>query len=71
MGAELARRIAAGREIRSEAERMVASRGALAESVAWLAARAPDLAEAGRIHREAVAIRVSRICALTGGDVRH
>lgn len=71
MGAELARRIAAGREIRSEAERMVASRGALAERVAWLAARAPVLAEADRIHREAVAIRVSRICALAGGDVRH
>jgi hypothetical protein len=71
MGAELVRRIAAGREIRSEAERMVATRGALAESVAWLAARMPDLAETDRMRREAVAIRVSWICGLAGGDVRH
>ncbi|MFT3972328.1 MAG: hypothetical protein QM699_02405 [Amaricoccus sp.] len=68
MEAELAQHIALGREIRSEAERIVATRGPLAEAAAWLAARAPDLAEADRGFREAVAVRISRIFALVGSD---
>lgn len=71
MGAELVARIALGREIRTEAERMVATRGTLAEAAAWLAARAPDLAETDRGFREAVAVRVSRIFALVGSELLH
>lgn len=71
MEPELARHIALGREIRSAAERMVAKRGALAEAAAWLAARAPDLPDADRGFREAVAVRVSRIFAVAGSDRRH
>lgn len=71
MQVELAERVALGREIRSEAERLVASRGRLAEAAAWLAARAPGLPEADRGFREAVAARVSRIFALVGSERRH
>jgi hypothetical protein len=67
----LAARIALGREIRSEAERLVATRGRLAEAAAWLAARAPALEDGERLFREAVAARVSRIFALVGSEVRH
>lgn len=71
MEAQLAAHIALGREIRSEAERMVATRGQLAEAAAWLAARAPGIGEDDRGFREAVAARVSRIFAVAGGDLRH
>lgn len=68
---ELAARVAMGREIRSEAERLVATRGRLAEPAAWLAARAPGLVEGDRGFREAVAARVSRILALVGSERVH
>jgi hypothetical protein len=71
MEADLAARIALGREIRSEAERMVTTRGRLAEAAAWLAARAPELGAADRGFREAVAVRVSRIFAVASSARRH
>lgn len=71
MEADLAARIALGREIRSEAERMVGTRGRLAEAAAWLAARAPGLGAADQGFREAVAVWVSRISALMGSERRH
>lgn len=67
----LAARIALGREIRSEAERIVATRGELAEASAWLAARAKGLGDGDRAFREAVAGRVSRILALARHDRVH
>lgn len=71
MEVDLDARIALGREIRSEAERLVATRGRLAEAAAWLAARAPGLGEGDRDFREAVAVRVSRIFALVGSERQH
>ena len=71
MEMELTAWVAQGRAIRAEAERLVATRGRLAEAAAWLAARAPDLGEAERGYREAVAVRVSRILALAGRGVVH
>ncbi len=71
MQAGLARRIALGREIRTEAERLVAARGRLAEAAAWISARAPGLGDNDRAFREAVAVRVSRIFILVGSDCRH
>lgn len=64
-------RIALGRAIRDHASATVASRGRQAETVAWLAARAPDLSEADRAFREAVAVRVSRMFAFMGIDRQH
>lgn len=71
MEAGLATRIALGREIRLEAERLISARGELAEAAAWLAARAPGLSERDRAFREAVAGRVSRIFALAGREQLH
>ena len=64
-------RIALGREIRAEALAMVRARKRLAESAAWIAARAPDLSEDERVFREAVAVRVSRMFAFVGIERQH
>jgi hypothetical protein len=71
MQARLGGRIALGRAIRAEAQRLVLARGPLAESAAWAAARAPELEEAEQAFREAVAVRVSRMFALVGRDRQH
>jgi hypothetical protein len=67
----LADRLALGRAIRRDAERMVIRRGILAEAAAWSAARSPDLNEEERLYREAVAHRISRMFALIGIENRH
>lgn len=71
MQARLGGRIALGRAIRAEAQRLVLARGRLAESAAWAAARAPELEEAEQAFREAVAVRVSRMFAFVGHDRQH
>lgn len=71
MEPRIGERVALGRAIRDEADRVVAHRGALAEAAAWLRARAPGLSEAERGFREAVAARVSRMFAFVGIDRRH
>jgi hypothetical protein len=71
MQTRLGRRIALGRAIRAEAERLVRDRGALAEAAAWTAARNPGLSPRDRRFREAVAVRVSRMFALVGHDRPH
>jgi hypothetical protein len=71
MEARLGERIAFGRAIRAEAQRIVRTRGARAEAAAWAAARAPELDESDRLFREAVAVRVSRMFAYVGSDRRH
>jgi hypothetical protein len=70
MTTSLSRRIALGRAIRAEAQRLVVERGRLAEAAAWSAARAPGLSERDREFREAVAVRVSRIFAFVGAERR-
>jgi hypothetical protein len=64
-------RVALGRAIRAEADRVVATRGALAEAAAWVRARAPGQSTAERSFREAVAARVSRMFAFVGIDRQH
>lgn len=64
-------RIALGRAIRAEAQRVVAERGRLAEAAAWAAARDPRLSSDERSFREAVAGRVSRMFALVGRERKH
>jgi len=71
MEPRLGQRIALGRAIRDEAERVVATRGRLAEAAAWALARWPGQSEAERRFREAVAARVSRMFAFVGIDRRH
>jgi hypothetical protein len=71
MEARIGQRVALGRAIRAEAERVVATRGALAEAAAWSRARTPGQSEAERRFREAVAARVSRMFAFVGSDCRH
>ena len=71
LGPRIGDRVALGRAIRDEAERVVAHRGPLAEAAAWLRARAPGQSEAERSFREAVAVRVSRMFAFVGIDRRH
>jgi hypothetical protein len=67
----LGARIALGRAIREEAERVVANRGRLAEAAAWAAARAPGLSDSERRFNEAVAVRVSRMFAFVGSEHQH
>lgn len=69
--ARLDERIALGRAIRQQATETVETRGRLAESAAWAAARAPGLTAAERNFREAVAMRVSRMFAFVGIEKRH
>jgi hypothetical protein len=69
--ARLGQRIALGRAIRDEADRLVSARGRTAETAAWAAARAPDLTDSDRRFREAVAARVSRMFAFVGIRRRH
>ena len=64
-------RIALGRAIRDEAERVVAARGILAEAAAWARARAPGQSPTERDFREAVAVRVSRMFAFVGIERLH
>jgi hypothetical protein len=71
MEARLGDRIALGRAIRDEAERLVQVRGRSAEAAAWAAAREGGLADRERLFREAVAVRVSRMFAFVGIDRRH
>ena len=71
MARHIGERIALGRAIRAEAERVVAARGPLAEAAAWALARRPGQSAAERHFREAVAARVSRMFALAGGNRRH
>jgi hypothetical protein len=71
MRARLGTRIALGRAIRSEAQRLVTMRGELAETAAWAAARAPELEAHEQEFREAVAARVSRMFAFLGCDRQH
>lgn len=70
-GGRIGTRIALGRAIRAEAERVVATRGVLAEAAAWARARAPGQTPAERDFREAVAARVSRMFAFVGSERRH
>ncbi len=69
--ARLDERLALGRAIREQAAETVEARGRLAEAAAWSAARAPDLTDAERAFREAVALRVSRMFAFVGIERRH
>jgi hypothetical protein len=69
--ARLDKRLALGRAIREQAVETVEARGRLAEAAAWTAARAPDLSDAERAFREAVAARVSRMFAFVGSERRH
>jgi hypothetical protein len=69
--ARLDDRIELGRQIRDRAAATVMARGHLAEAAAWSLARAPDLSEAERDFREAVAVRVSRMFAFVGIDKQH
>jgi hypothetical protein len=69
--ARVIERVALGRAVREEAERIVASRGRLAEAAAWLRARAPGMNDGERAFHEAVAARVSRMFAFTGIVHRH
>jgi hypothetical protein len=71
MQARLGPRIALGRAIRTEAQRLVTTRGELAERAAWAAARAPALEAHEQAFREAVAARVSRMFAFVGCDRQH
>ena len=71
METRLGHRIALGRAIRAEAQRLVRERGRLAEAAAWCAARAPGLSEPDRRFHEAVAVRVSRMFAFVGSDRPH
>lgn len=71
MEARIGERIALGRAIRAEAERVVAARGPLAEAAAWTLARRPGQSAAERNFREAVAVRVSRMFAFAGPDRWH
>lgn len=71
IGARVSERVALGRAIREEADRVVATRGALAEAAARTRARAPDQSTAERRFREAVAARVSRMFAFVGSDRQH
>jgi hypothetical protein len=64
-------RLAVGRAIRDRASETVASRGRLAESAAWAAARAPGIDDDERAFREAVAVRVSRMFAFVGIERQH
>jgi hypothetical protein len=64
-------RLAVGRAIRARATETVATRGRLAESAAWAAARAPGLDDGERAFREAVAVRVSRMFAFVGIERQH
>ena len=65
-------RLALGRAVRDQARATVASRGRLAETAAWTAARAPGLPDAERRFRELVAARVSRMFAYVGHEAtRH
>jgi hypothetical protein len=64
-------RIALGRAIRAEAQAVVATRGRLAETAAWLAARRPGLSDSERAFREFVAQRVSRMFAFVGIERQH
>jgi hypothetical protein len=67
----LGQRIALGRAIRDEADRMVSARGRMAEAAAWAAARTPGLTDSELLFREAVAARVSRMFAFIGIRRRH
>jgi hypothetical protein len=71
MEARLGDRIALGRAIRDEADRLVQARGRKAEAAAWAAAREPGLADSERLFREGVAARVSRMFAFIGIGHRH
>lgn len=71
VSARVRERVALGRAIREEAERVVADRGDLAETVAWTRARTPGQSAAARSFREAVAARVSRMFALVGREREH
>lgn len=71
IGGRVGARIALGRAIRDEAERVVAARGTLAEAAAWARARAPGQSPSERDFREAVAVRVSRMFAFVGIEHRH
>ena len=64
-------RLAVGRAIRDRASETVATRGRLAETAAWCAARAPGLDDGERAFREAVAVRVSRMFAFVGIERQH
>ncbi len=71
MDPRIGERIALGRAIRDEANRLVAARGPLAETAAWILARFPGQSESERQFREAVAARVSRMFAFVGIEHRH